>query len=175
MNASIRYIPHWMMWRLLSIAACICSLVANQVASSTEGSHFPGICLSDYSIKHSMSTSVKCFRSQLPQSNDFYAYEPTEDQELTHPNSAHLCGFCGAKAASSGCSQCRAVRYCSRAHQLLHWKAGHKHTCGSEAETNAEALAAVPLGLFRELELVIEEEEKEEVTQETHAYVSCAV
>ena len=29
----------------------------------------------------------------------------------------------------SVCSKCKATRYCSRACQVAHWKAGHKHAC----------------------------------------------
>jgi hypothetical protein len=28
------------------------------------------------------------------------------------------------------CSRCGAVRYCTRACQVAHWKAGHKRECG---------------------------------------------
>ena len=34
----------------------------------------------------------------------------------------------------SVCSKCKVTRYCSRACQVAHWKAGHKHACAAEVQ-----------------------------------------
>ncbi|VVC43205.1 Zinc finger, MYND-type [Cinara cedri] len=38
------------------------------------------------------------------------------------------CAVCGGPAAQR-CANCRAARYCGRAHQRAHWKDGHKAAC----------------------------------------------
>ena len=39
-----------------------------------------------------------------------------------------VCGFCGASSARKRCSQCKTVIYCSKDHQIKHWKL-HKLSC----------------------------------------------
>src|SRR5690554_2375218 len=94
-------------------------------------SHFLCVCVRNF--------SVKCFRCQLPQANDYYSYEPEEGETLRFPK-PDMCGFCGAKCVNAGCSKCRVVKYCSKGHQLLHWKAGHKTFCSSNEDTTVEDL-----------------------------------
>jgi len=48
--------------------------------------------------------------------------------------SLQSCAVCGLPSTSR-CSRCRGVRYCSRAHQALHWKAGgHKDACAGDGK-----------------------------------------
>jgi hypothetical protein len=83
---------------------------------------------------------------------------------------AELCGFCGCRG-SALCSSCRQVRYCSKQHQKLHWKAGHKRECQrGESGPSMQEMSTLPLGLFHEFELVVEAENVEEDT-ELAAYV----
>lgn len=42
--------------------------------------------------------------------------------------SDNTCAVCGS-AAVQCCANCRAVRYCSKAHQRVHWNGGHKAAC----------------------------------------------
>lgn len=43
-------------------------------------------------------------------------------------SSDDICAVCAAPATQR-CSNCRAVRYCDKAHQRAHWKNGHKASC----------------------------------------------
>ena len=54
-------------------------------------------------------------------------------------------GGCGARVLLDGlCAQCRSVAYCSRPHQLAHWRAGHRARCRAAVEDSGIAAAAVP-------------------------------
>ena len=72
-----------------------------------------------------------------------------------------VCGFLGEKS----CAKCHTARYCSRQHQIIHWKNGHKEECtrlsqsqgGNETKTS-ERQCVVASAVFPQLELVIETE-----------------
>lgn len=71
------------------------------------------------------------------------------------------CKVCGLLAPSH-CAKCKNASYCSRTHQVLDWKAGHKQQCNAEeapGENNTVATAVGSNGvLFPEFELVTETE-----------------
>lgn len=76
------------------------------------------------------------FRSQLPKENDFFSPHPPPDepcdQNSTDVNKFQsLCVVCGC-AGSKTCGRCHKQNYCSREHQTIHWKAGHKRSCSQE-------------------------------------------
>ena len=77
------------------------------------------------------------------------------------PADSPACELCGL-AAPNRCSKCRTVHYCSRDHQLVHWRLGHKVGCGAAATgqgVTSVMQGAVAAGcLFPELELVVETE-----------------
>ena len=75
--------------------------------------------------------SVKVFRSQLPRTNRFYSYEPPTEGSLPALKGVPVCTWCGTWKATSRCGGCKQVRYCSRTHQLAHWRAGHDSFCRS--------------------------------------------
>ncbi|KAK7273544.1 hypothetical protein RIF29_14600 [Crotalaria pallida] len=43
--------------------------------------------------------------------------------------SVALCDWCGAWKGNKLCSNCGQVRYCSKKHQVMSWRSGHKTTC----------------------------------------------
>ena len=73
--------------------------------------------------------AVRVLRCQLPRVNRYYAPRGGADRFPEGRKEAALCVVCGAKAVSK-CGSCGA-RYCSKAHQLVDWRAlGHKDCCG---------------------------------------------
>ena len=80
--------------------------------------------------------------------------------------SSRLCAVCGA-AATSWCSRCKKVWYCTAEHQRGHWKAGHKDVCrapvpsdaaGTQPTGGTAALAADPKAWsVKELKAVLAE------------------
>lgn len=83
------------------------------------------------------NNNFRVFRSQLPLINKYYSKDPPpehldDDADLDSFPSADkfqtLCQVCGCKGTKK-CSQCRKMHYCSKAHQLIDWKAGHKKIC----------------------------------------------
>nr|XP_014338015.1 PREDICTED: programmed cell death protein 2 [Bos mutus] len=106
------------------------------------------------------------FRNQLPRQNDFYSYEPpsedppseTGESVYLHLKSgAHLCRVCGCSGPKR-CSRCHKAHYCSKEHQSLDWRLGHKQAC---AQTdNLDNTVPDHNFLFPEFEIVIETEDE---------------
>ncbi|XP_024600653.1 programmed cell death protein 2 isoform X2 [Neophocaena asiaeorientalis asiaeorientalis] len=91
---------------------------------------------------------LRVFRNQLPRRNDFYAYEPPSDDPppetgesvcLQLESGAHLCRVCGCLGPKT-CSRCHKAHYCSKEHQTLDWRLGHKQACTKEGEAPEEEL-----------------------------------
>ncbi|XP_071803557.1 programmed cell death protein 2-like [Asterias amurensis] len=113
---------------------------------------------------HSQDTAAfVVLRSQLPRANEFYDYEPPdEDNPVDEAEGlvVGLCAVCGCHAGNK-CSKCQ-VRYCSREHQKVDWKAGHKASCGVKGSTgNGDNNI-----LFPEFELVTEPEDYDQLDEE---------
>ena len=104
-------------------------------------------------------------RQQLPLKNAFYpedapSYDdPIEVEKFSKkypsPNMCVVCGYPGPNR----CAKCKKTFYCSREHQLAHWKGGHKKRCNIEKGD----LESAEL-LFDEYELVSEEFDDEQLT-----------
>lgn len=113
---------------------------------------------------------LRVFRNQLPRKNDFYSYEPPSEDPppetgesvcLQLKSGAHLCRVCGCLGPKT-CSRCHKAHYCSKEHQTLDWRFGHKQAC-----TQSDYLdRTIPDHgfLFPEFEIVIETED--EITPE---------
>lgn len=55
---------------------------------------------------------------------------------------AGVCAVCGLPATAR-CARCKGPRYCSKAHQALHWKAGgHSKACGGSAGSASSTAAS---------------------------------
>uniref|UniRef100_A0A2K6TRA8 Programmed cell death protein 2 n=1 Tax=Saimiri boliviensis boliviensis TaxID=39432 RepID=A0A2K6TRA8_SAIBB len=101
------------------------------------------------------------FRNQLPRKNDFYSYEPpsenpppkTESVCLQLKSGAHLCRVCGCLGPKT-CSRCYKVYYCSKEHQTLDWRLGHKQACAQP--DHLDHVIPDHNFLFPESEIVIE-------------------
>ncbi|XP_038076354.1 programmed cell death protein 2-like [Patiria miniata] len=115
--------------------------------------------------KHSDNAAFVVFRSQLPRENEFYDYEPPDEDvplgEGKDCNSSggdvtddSLCAVCGCFGGKK-CAKCHMKSYCCREHQLIDWKAGHRKECGS---TGSIANGCKQI-LFPEFELVTESED----------------
>nr|XP_058939348.1 programmed cell death protein 2 isoform X2 [Kogia breviceps] len=109
---------------------------------------------------------LRVFRNQLPRRNDFYAYEPPSEDPppetgesvcLQLKSGAHLCRVCGCLGPKT-CSRCHKAHYCSKEHQTLDWRLGHKQACTQVGDLDS----TVPdhSFLFPEFEIVIETEDE---------------
>ncbi|MFS7905556.1 putative Zinc finger, MYND-type [Helianthus anomalus] len=76
---------------------------------------------------------IKVFRCQLPCHNKFYYSEPPKHNGSDKPlgAAAPLCSWCSTWKGDEVCSKCKRVRYCSKAHQAIHWSSTHKTQCRS--------------------------------------------
>lgn len=122
---------------------------------------------------------MRAWRCQLPRENPFL---PVEGDTLITPPPAEredgLCYLCGCPARQR-CANCKGPRYCSKAHQGIHWKHGHKNLCGAGGdgylesrglvERNRDKKAALLGGaLLPEWDIEIEEEpSKSEMAAQT--------
>ena len=67
-----------------------------------------------------------------------------------------MCSVCGCPGGKR-CAKCKGMSYCSKEHQIIDWKAGHKRQCGV-AESASAPTSNTPNLLFPEYELVMETE-----------------
>lgn len=110
-----------------------------------------GTCLKLYN-------SYKVFRCQLPQINDYYESDTNEEDDNVDIDEKQdfeaqlksekflnrlrdfpsLCKLCGVNGPHL-CSACRKVYYCSKEHQIVHWKQlGHSKECKDFAKMDIE-------------------------------------
>ncbi len=79
--------------------------------------------------------SVVVLRCQLPRANHFYS-RAAEAEEHPYMRDKKLredtCFVCGGPGPLR-CGGCKGPRYCSRAHQSVHWKHGHSAACTTAA------------------------------------------
>ncbi|CAH2233969.1 programmed cell death protein 2 [Pararge aegeria] len=130
------------------------------------------VCQKGSCCKTNSADNFIILRCQLPRKNDYYSFEPYEENEnecFPMDKWAKLCNVCGIKAPSH-CSKCKKVYYCSRQHQILDWQKGHKSICPDLQKkcdpywNNFNVTEAGQSLLFKEWELIVDEEDEEEVT-----------
>ncbi|XP_049865951.1 programmed cell death protein 2 [Pectinophora gossypiella] len=129
------------------------------------------ICRNGTCCRTNCAENFLVLRCQLPRKNAFYSYQPyeeNENEEFPMDKWPKLCNLCGAKGPSH-CSKCKKSFYCSRQHQILDWQKGHKEAC-----LQLQAADMVKLNnfivtdagkavLFKEWEIIIDEEDEEDV------------
>ncbi|XP_013382200.1 programmed cell death protein 2-like [Lingula anatina] len=103
-------------------------------------------------------------RSQLPKMNSFYSDKPPDedhfDEKADYPRASKyqtLCSVCNC-SASKFCARCHSQAYCSKEHQVVDWKNGHKLYCGKDMPEKEKQTASSKV-CFPEFELLIESEE----------------
>ena len=116
-----------------------CSFLA-QVYSPNSGRSFHRtlfifICKEPKCCQRNQNLNVRVFRSQLSRKNDFYSEIPPEEKKFSwaipFPSAwkyQNLCVVCGCSGPKT-CAKCKSVHYCSRDHQIVDWKTGHKEQC----------------------------------------------
>ncbi|CAG5091470.1 Oidioi.mRNA.OKI2018_I69.PAR.g13063.t1.cds [Oikopleura dioica] len=117
------------------------------------------------SSKNGCTAAPLVLRQQLPLKNAFYPEEPPSYDDpieaikfknnYPSPNMCVVCGYPGPNR----CAKCKKTFYCSREHQLAHWKEGHKKRCNIE-KGDLESGEF----LFDEFELVSEEFDDQQLT-----------
>ncbi|KAL0840367.1 hypothetical protein ABMA28_015627 [Loxostege sticticalis] len=128
------------------------------------------ICRNGSCCRTNSSENFVVLRCQLGRKNDFYSFEPyneNEDEEFPMDKYPKLCNICGSKAPSH-CSKCKKSYYCSRKHQILDWQKGHKEICqGQEASNKLPYFIVTEAGksiLFKEWDLAVDEEDQANVS-----------
>jgi pre-rRNA-processing protein TSR4 len=95
------------------------------------------MCPNNACQKTCNSDNFRVLRCQLPRQNDFYGFERMlnfeQDGEVDDPlfdaeKYAKLCNVCGALGTKM-CARCRCTWYCTKDHQVIDWKEGHKQCC----------------------------------------------
>ncbi|KAJ7968146.1 Programmed cell death protein 2 [Quillaja saponaria] len=124
--------------------------------------------------RHPEKASRRSSACQLPRVNPFYSSEDPACNGTQEPSvaGAALCDWCGTWKGDKLCSSCRRVRYCSKKHQLIHWRSGHNIACqklrdSSQAAecspnyngvTSAEFQKVASKTVWPEFEIVTEDE-----------------
>lgn len=75
--------------------------------------------------------SVKVFRCQLGHKNSYYSKDPPkyDGHDAATSKGVALCSWCSTWRGEKVCAGCKATRYCSRDHQLEHWRESHAAFC----------------------------------------------
>jgi pre-rRNA-processing protein TSR4 len=93
---------------------------------------FVFFCKDPACCKYNYSKNFVVYRCQLNRTNKFYSFEPPIEAENWQPDIKHdlcrTCCVCGAKSCSH-CGKCKVAYYCSKEHQIIDWKSGHKGRC----------------------------------------------
>ncbi|XP_018573734.1 programmed cell death protein 2 [Anoplophora glabripennis] len=116
---------------------------------------FVFVCKNSKCCQRNTSENFKVFRSSLQRANKFYPYDPPEDRpdpDFSLNKWANFCNLCGCMAEKQ-CSKCKSIYYCSRDHQVLDWREGHKKECCNSCTDRKSKL------LFIEWEMITEPEE----------------
>ncbi|XP_023941900.2 programmed cell death protein 2 [Bicyclus anynana] len=130
------------------------------------------ICRKGSCCKINSAENFIILRCQLPRKNEYYSFEPYEENEnevFPMEKWAKMCNVCGLKAPSH-CSKCKKVNYCSREHQILDWKKEHKTICPDlqeKSEPRLNCFTVTESGksiLFEEWEVDVDKEDEEEIT-----------
>ncbi|XP_045158815.2 programmed cell death protein 2-like [Mercenaria mercenaria] len=122
------------------------------------------VCSNPDCCKTNSNKNLHVFRSQLPRENKFYSSDPSPEIEVQNEVDASLfnklCVVCGCLGLKT-CSKCHNVNYCSKEHQTVHWKSGHKVGCNLSKEADVSTKEVKFDCLFPEMELVTEPENNE--------------
>nr|XP_053641855.1 programmed cell death protein 2-like isoform X2 [Cherax quadricarinatus] len=94
---------------------------------------FVFVCRDPDCYRENDASNIRVFRCQLARENEFYPNEPAKDTDLGSESPGagdfnNLCRICGALGPKT-CGGCKVARYCSKDHQALDWKSGHKAEC----------------------------------------------
>ncbi|KAG5878757.1 hypothetical protein JTB14_012127 [Gonioctena quinquepunctata] len=121
---------------------------------------FVFVCRNPKCCERNNTDNIKVFRSSLQRDNKFYSYDPPEDKpmpDFSLEKWVKLCNICGCLSEKQ-CSKCKEAHYCSREHQVLDWKEGHKKECGTDVRNPRRSKM-----LFPEWEIITESEELEDI------------
>lgn len=132
---------------------------------------FVFICRDADCSKENNASNIRVFRSQLRRDNEFYPPDPAKDVEpgsdspgaADFNNLCRVCGGCGPKV----CGGCKVARYCSKDHQALDWKAGHREECKKPETVSKVSCKGNAKFLFPEYEIDMEPEELDERREKT--------
>eukprot|EP00899_Mesostigma_viride_P017842 jgi/Mesvir1/26059/Mv11189-RA.1 len=107
-----------------------------------------GRCWQQQRQRGGPAACAAAFRCQLARLNSFYSYEaPAEDGRVDTSLSAGKdvtpCSWCRTWKGDLACGRCKRPAYCSKAHQVAHWKAGHSKQCTAPAEAPNPATQTV--------------------------------
>jgi pre-rRNA-processing protein TSR4 len=123
------------------------------------------MCRDSKCCEKNLSRNFLAFRCQLARQNEFYSYDPpSDDENCLRPRAQDyvpVCVVCGVRGPKQ-CGKCHGRNYCSKAHQLIDWKTGHKEACTKD-ETNGSSCNRF---LLPEFEVVTELEELEDEVKE---------
>ena len=91
------------------------------------------LCITPLCNKKNSNENFCVLRCQLARKNEFYPpIDPPEDpdwkKDLVVTKFTKVCMVCGCLGTKL-CGGCRKVNYCTKDHQVLHWKNGHKMLC----------------------------------------------
>ena len=106
-------------------------------------------------------TKAICWKTRCNDCVVVYRFQMGKDDEIDKALEKRVCRVCG-KFAGKLCSKCKMMRYCSKSHQLMDWKEGHKTNC-QEGKTDDKVRTYDCV--FKEMMIETDEEIRDEETE----------
>ncbi|KAK8734459.1 hypothetical protein OTU49_005818, partial [Cherax quadricarinatus] len=136
---------------------------------------FVFVCRDPDCYRENDASNIRVFRCQLARENEFYPNEPAKDTDLGSESPGagdfnNLCRICGALGPKT-CGGCKVARYCSKDHQALDWKSGHKAECKNPENISKVSCSGHAKFLFPEFEIELEPEELEAAKEKSEEEV----
>lgn len=106
---------------------------SNDNSSAFHRTLFVFVCRNPNCSVRNSNSNLLVFRSQLPRTNEFYSADAPVETDVTPGPipAADLCAVCGCLGPKR-CAQCHLTAYCSKQHQMIDWKNGHKSACSAK-------------------------------------------
>ncbi|GMS90362.1 hypothetical protein PENTCL1PPCAC_12537, partial [Pristionchus entomophagus] len=129
----------------------LCFLLQVYATADSDSAHsfhrtiFLFVCRNPACSKANDPSNLVAFRCCLPRVNAWYGADGPLDADLVMEDelpcapagSPALCRICGC-FASKKCAKCGEAWYCSKEHQALDWKLGHRSNCGQPEKKREE-------------------------------------
>jgi len=119
-------------------------------------------CVDPSCNKKNSNENFTVFRCQLARDNEFYPpidppdHDPHWKKDIIVEKFSKICMVCGCLGLKV-CGGCRNVNYCTKEHQVMHWKKGHKLLCKEPVRVEGEtSIFTLP-----EYEIIIDDEKLE--------------
>uniref|UniRef100_A0A6U9R6J4 MYND-type domain-containing protein n=1 Tax=Picocystis salinarum TaxID=88271 RepID=A0A6U9R6J4_9CHLO len=112
--------------------------------------------------KKTKNIAAVAYRNQLPRNNPYHAQDACQQAKHRYRGIVdETCEWCNAWIGNKTCGGCKTKKYCSKQHQIEHWRHGHKHRCKDGKQRHDPNTSTDAFPHWNEWELVVEPEDEQ--------------